>query len=207
MSSANYLVRRAVVDDLPALIPLWQGMNYSPEELERRLTDFQVAVDGQGKLLGAVAFEAAGQQGRVHHEAFHDFSLAEHLRPLLWEKIQMLAQNNGVFRAWTQEDAPFWKQMGFQSAEREALQKLPAKWTAQGKWLTLPLKAEEAIKALSVDAEFVQYIKAEREKTTAQARVLKKVGLLLAILLALFVGALAIYAFLHDPALRERFQR
>jgi len=162
--------------------------------LDQRLTEFQVATDGQGNLLGAVALEIAGSQGRIHHEAFDDFGLAERLRPLFWDKIRMLAQNSGVFRLWTQENAPFWKQTGLQPADRAALQKLPAKWTnAQGDWLTLQLKDEAAIKALSVDQEFAAMMQAEREQIAVRAQMFKKVGMAVAILFALVVTVMLIY--------------
>ncbi|MCX6894687.1 MAG: hypothetical protein NTZ16_04140 [Verrucomicrobia bacterium] len=206
MSENSYRVRRATVDDLPALTALWQTMAFPVAEphLEKRLTEFQVAVDAGDKVLGAVALEIAGAQGRIHHEAFDDFGLAERLRPLFWDKIQMLAQNNGVFRLWTQEDAPFWKQTGLQTPPRDILQKLPAKWTnAQGGWLTLPLKDEAAIKALSVDQEFAAMMQAERERIAARVQWFKTVGMLTAVLFALLVGALLIYVFRRDPAILQ----
>jgi hypothetical protein len=210
MSSANYLVRRAVIDDLPVLIPLWRGMNFVPEELEKRLTDFQVAVDGQGTVLGAVAFEVAGQQGRIHHEAFGDFGVADAVRPLFWDKIQMLALNNTVFRVWTQEDAPFWRQIGLQPAAREVQQKLPAKWSAQGQWFTLQLKEEAAIKVLSGEGEFEAILREERaasqEALERRTRTIKTAATVIAILLAALVGALVIYAIKRDPSLLNRFR-
>ncbi len=208
MSSANLQVRRATVDDLPGLNALWTAMHFPVAELdlEKRLTEFQVAVDGAGQLLGTVAFEVAGQQGRIHHEAFGDFGVADQVRPLFWEKIQILAQNNGVFRVWSREDAPFWKQTGLQPVDKITLQKLPAKWTnADGGWLTLQLKDEAVIQALSVDGEFAAQMQAEREKILARAKVLKTVGLALAILVALLVGGLMLYVFRRDPTILPDF--
>lgn len=204
MTSSNFCVRRATVDDLPGLAALWQDMNFSTDGLDQRLTEFQVAVDGQGALLGAVGFEVAGQQGRIHHEAFGDFALAEQLRPLFWERILMLAQNNMVFRLWTQEDAPFWKQTGLQSPPREVLQKLPAKWmNAQGVWLTLQIKDEAAIRALSVDQEFAGLMQAERETIAARVQMFKMAGMVTAILFAMLVGAMLLYVFHRDPAILQ----
>ena len=192
------------MDDLPGLVALWQGMNFSTDGLDQRLTEFQVAVDGQGALLGAVGFETAGQQGRIHHEAFGDFALAEQLRPLFWNKILMLAQNNLVFRLWTQEDAPFWKQTGLQSPPRDVLQKLPAKWlNAQGGWLTLQLKEDAAIQALAVDQEFAAMMREEREKIVVRTRMFKMAGMVTAILFALLVGAMLLYVFRRDPAILQ----
>jgi len=196
------------VDDLPGLNALWAAMRFPVTELdlEKRLTEFQVAVDGEGNLLGTVAFEVAGQQGRIHHEAFGDFGVADQIRPLFWEKIQMLAQNSSVFRVWSQEDAPFWKQMGLQLVDKPTLHKLPAKWTnASGGWLSLQFKDEVAIQALAVDAEFAAQMQAEREKILARAQMLKTIGLVLAILIALMVGALMLYVFRRDPTILQDF--
>lgn len=211
MNSANILLRRAVIDDLPRLMDLWRWMNFSTEELEKRLTDFQVAVDAEGKLLGAVAFEIAGNQGRIHHEAFEDFSVAEQVRPLFWERIQMLARNNTVFRVWTQETAPFWKEIGLQPASKELLQKFPAKWSnADGGWLALQLKEDAAIQALTGDGEFAALLQADRaatQRTLEKAKMIKQVAMVLAIVLALFVGVLILYAFSRNPGLMDRLHR
>jgi N-acetylglutamate synthase-like GNAT family acetyltransferase len=205
MNPPPFQVRRAVVDDLPQLERLWQRMDFVPSELELRLTDFQVATDGQGNLLGALAFEIAGHQGRMHHEAFHDFGLADPLRGLLWKKIQLLAQNKSVFRVWTQENAPFWRNAGLQAPDREALALFPAKWSNdQGAWLTLQLRGAAAISALAVDVEFANYVRAERERIEARSKVMKNIAMAAAILFGLLLFGLAIYAFTHDPALRER---
>jgi len=210
MSSANLLVRRAVIDDLPALIPLWQAMNFAAEELEKRLTDFQVAVDREGKVLGAVAFELAGNQGRIHHEVFGDFSVADEARHKFWDRILMLAQNLGAYRIWTQEVAPFWKNIGLQPATREALQKIPAKWSMPGQWFTLQLKEDVAIKMLSGEGEFEALLRQERAASIKaieqRAKTIKTFATVIAFLLAAFVAGLLVYAFQRDPSLLERFQ-
>lgn len=202
MSSSAYQIRRATVDDLPALLALWERMAFPVAELslEKRVTEFQVAVDGADNVLGAVAFEVAGAQGRLHHEAFGDFGLADALRPLFWERLQLLAQNHGVFRLWTQEDAPFWKQTGLQPADRPALQKLPAKWlNNQGGWLTLLLKDEAAIRAVSADQEFAAVMQVERERIEARVAMFKKAGMAVAILFAVLVGAMLVYMLRRNP--------
>jgi N-acetylglutamate synthase-like GNAT family acetyltransferase len=42
MKSANLRIRRATVDDLAALKDIWASMRLPPDELEKRLTEFQV---------------------------------------------------------------------------------------------------------------------------------------------------------------------
>ena len=41
MAPAAFRVRRATLDDFEALKTLWISMRYNPEELEKRLTEFQ----------------------------------------------------------------------------------------------------------------------------------------------------------------------
>ena len=51
MTPPNHRVRRATLDDLPALKPLWESMRFSVEDLEKRLTEFQVAENAQGEIV------------------------------------------------------------------------------------------------------------------------------------------------------------
>ena len=212
MNSANILVRRATVDDLPALAALWRAMRFPvPElELEKRLTEFQVAVDITNRLLGAVRLELAERQGHIQHEAFTDFALADQLRPLLWERIQNLAANHGLFRLWTQEDAPFWKRSGLKVADDETLQKLPAAWSpTPGEWLVLQLRDEAAMQAIAMENEFAALMQLEKEQTQKaldQARMLKFAATLIAIALAVFVAVMVLYAFRRDPTLLQEFR-
>src|SRR4051794_18584643 len=196
MSQADYRVRRATVDDLPGLNALWESMHFPALELEKKLTEFQLAETPDGQLLGALGMEIAGRHGRLHSEAFNDFALADLLRQHLWERMQSLATNHGMVRIWTQETAPFWTHSGLLPAEPESLKKLPAAWnTLPPQWLTLRLRDEEAVE-VSLDKEFAKFKEFEKEgtdKAMRQARTLKMVATLLAIVLALLVGVISIY--------------
>lgn len=211
MSPETFSIRRATVDDLRALQTLWREMRFRADELERRPTDFQVAVDGRGDVLGAVALEIAGSQARIHHEAFHDFGLADALRPLFWKSFQALAASHGLFRLWTQEDAPFWKQAGLQPASKELLQTIPAKWSNdRGGWLTLALKDEAAIAALTADTELDVLMKIRREessRTLARVDLLKKAAMVVALIFSLLVAAMILFMVRRDPALLQGFFR
>src|SRR5436190_18984508 len=121
MNGSNYRVRRATLDDLGALRPLWEAMRLPVAELEKRLIEFQVAESSEGKIVGAIGFQAEGRYGRIHSEAFSDFGATDLVRPLFWERIQTLARNHGIVRVWTREQVPFWKQQGFQSAPADVL--------------------------------------------------------------------------------------
>lgn len=201
MSPTTFRVRRAVLDDLPTLRPLWNSMRFPAQELEKRLTEFQVVEDENGNVAGAVALEISQRHGRVHSEAFEDFAMADSARPLIWERFQSLIRNHGVVRVWTREQAPFWKQNGFQPASPGVLKKLPVQWNDQSpSWLTLQLKDEEAI--VSLEKELAMYMEAEKNRTARtfqQARALKFVATLVAIVFALFVLGAIIYLFRRNP--------
>src|SRR5262245_48029320 len=101
MNTSNYRVRRATLDDLGALRPLWESMHLPVAELERRLIEFQVAEDSNGKIVGAIGFQSEGRYARIHSEAFSDFGSTDQVRPIFWERIQTLCTNHGIARLWT----------------------------------------------------------------------------------------------------------
>src|SRR5262245_24687114 len=109
MNTANYIVRRATLDDLDALRPIWETMRLPVEDLEKRLTEFQVAEAEDGRIVGTVGLQTVARHARIHGEAFADFAAADAVRPQFWERIQTLAINHGIVRLWTREEAPFWK--------------------------------------------------------------------------------------------------
>lgn len=203
MSSSPYRVRRATLDDLGALRPMWEAMRFPVAELEKRLTEFQVAEDDGGAVLGGIGFRISNRQAQIHSEAYSDFSVAESVRPLLWGRLQTLAANYGIVRFWTHEDAPFWKQHGLQPAVPDDMKRLPPEWQhASVRWMTLPLKSEEAI--LSVDKEFAMFMAAEKQRTARahqHARLIKYVATGLAIVFALFVAGAIFYLLRHNPNL------
>ncbi len=193
MTSPSYRVRRATLDDLPALKPLWESMRFAMEDLEKRLTEFQVAENAQGEVVGAIGFRMTGRQGCIHSESYSDFSVADEVRPLFGERLQVLSANHGIARLWTQENAPYWNREGFQPASEEVLKNLPPAWINEGPaWLTHQLKSEEAF--VSMEKELAMLMQAEKAQTSRlqrRARVIKSVATLAAILLGVFViGAL-----------------
>src|SRR5580765_4889496 len=128
MTASTLRVRRATVEDLPMLRPLWDSMRLPVAELEPRLTEFQVVEDADGKIVGGVGFQVSGNQGLLHHEGFTDFGMADTGRELLWKRIQTLATNHGIFRLWMQESAPFWIRLGFKPPLPEDSKRFPASW-------------------------------------------------------------------------------
>jgi N-acetylglutamate synthase-like GNAT family acetyltransferase len=189
MTSTNYRLRRATLDDLGALKPLWESMRFATEDLEKRLTEFQVAENAQGEVVGAIGFRLSGRHGCLHSESYSDFSVADAVRPLIWDRLQVLSSNHGVARLWTQENAPFWNRQGFQTANEANLKNLPDPWKNDGPpWLTLQVKSEEAF--VSLEKELGMLMQAEKARTNKmyeQARVIKFIATLIAIVFAVFV--------------------
>jgi N-acetylglutamate synthase-like GNAT family acetyltransferase len=170
--SSQLRVRRATVDDLPALKSLWQSMRLSPDELEKRLTEFQIVEDSERHVLGAIGIQFSKHYALLHSEGYSDFAIADAARQLFWERIQTLAANHGVFRIWTQERSPFWKSFGFQPPNAETVARLPEQWRNEfsGAWLTFQLKNEEVISAaiekhFAVDPEKKAALVSEKTRT------------------------------------------
>lgn len=187
---SGYLVRRANVDDLAQLIVLWQAVDLPFVQLEKRLTEFQV-VEKEGQLFAAVGLQIHQHEGWLHSETFLDFGLADSLRRLLWERLEKVAANYGLFHIWTQETAPFWKQVGFHTATKEQLVKRPIGFENNEKleWAMIQLR-DPAAMPLNLDKEFERFKESERirtEEVMSQAKLLKGVATILTILFALFI--------------------
>lgn len=168
-------------------------MRFSVEELEKRLTEFQVAENVQGEVVGTIGFRMAGRHGCIHSESYADFSVADEVRPLFGERLQVLSANHGIARLWTQENAPYWSREGFQPATGEVLKNLPPAWQNETPgWLTQQLKSEEAFVSMEKElAVFMQGEKARSAKMHRQARVIKFLATSAAIIFGIVViGAL-----------------
>jgi N-acetylglutamate synthase-like GNAT family acetyltransferase len=204
VNGSNYRVRRATLDDIGQLTGLWRSMGFPVEDLARRVTEFQVAESAEGHLFGAVGLQIAERQGLIHSEAFSDFAFADHLRPLLWERLHLVATNQGLLRVWTREGAPFWHRCGMQRPEPETQEKLPAVWRGHTTgWLSLKLREDvEAVMAL--DKEFALFMLSEKqrtERTLQQARILKHLATLIAFILLILVIGGAFWLIMKNPHL------
>jgi N-acetylglutamate synthase-like GNAT family acetyltransferase len=198
---ASLHVRRATVDDLSALRALWTHAGFSADELEARMTEFQV-VESDGAVVGALGVQVVRQHLRFHSEDYTDFSVADAARELFWARIQKLASNHGVFRAWTQETSPFWTHWGFQPASADQLERLPAEWRElAGRWLTLELKNEDAINE-AMNTRFAGFMDQEKKQTAQVAEHARRLKLLITIAgFAIFFICLGLAAWLllHRP--------
>ncbi len=207
MIASNYRVRRATLDDVRALLALWQSMDFPAQALAKRVTEFQIAERIDGALAGAIGLEIAERQGRVHSEAFTDFALAEYLRPLLWERIQTVAANHGLLRLWSREQAPFWRHCGLVKADSEALENLPSAWRENRfGWTTVKLR-EDLDSILATEHRFALFMAAEKERTKRllrRAAILKWLAILAAAAVFIVATGAAFYlirrnSMLHGP--------
>lgn len=191
MNATYYRARRATTEDVFSLVQLWQSAHLPADELEKRFTEFQLVEEDAGKLLGAVGLQIAGKEGKIHSEAYTDFALTDRLRPLLWERLNTVATNHGLFRLWTDEPAPFWKKnCGFVVPSAETRAKLPAQFGGdRPTLLTLQLR-EPGADPEAIDAEFARFKAEEKlrtERMFQQARIFKGIAWGFAAVLFVFV--------------------
>lgn len=198
MTLSNQQVRRATLEDVPKLIPLWQEENLPSADLEKSFKEFQVVESAEGELLGALGMQIFGLEGFLHSEVFAHPEQADLLRDMLWARIQILAQNHGLVRMWTYFATPFWHRNGFQAPSPEILARLPEPLAGtRGNWIFIQLK-EETAPAASLDKEFAMFKEAEREQTEKifrQARVMKMIAIILGIAVFLLVLAWVVVFF------------
>jgi hypothetical protein len=184
MSNRQPQARRATIDDLSKLAPLWRAEGLPAHDLEKRFKEFQLIEGPDGEVLGTVGLQISGQEGRLHSETFAHPEDGDALRQQLWDRVQMIANNHGIIRLWTQLESPFWHHVGFTGASGDLMVRLPAVFVGdQRPWSFYQLRSEAA-SAISLDKEFAMFREAEREKTEQifrQARVLKMIAAVLAV--------------------------
>ena len=204
MSQAAYDLRRATVEDLPALRALWQGGGLPAAELEKRFTEFQIASTGE-KVVGAIGLHINGQHAWLHSETYAADANADELRALLLSRIQTVARNHGLARLWAHSGGPFWAQQGFTVPTPETLQRVAATGAAGGDgWLTLQLREETA--GPSLEHEFELFKQASREESEAimrRAKLMKVVALLVALLVFALIVIGAVFFFSHRAKIVE----
>jgi N-acetylglutamate synthase-like GNAT family acetyltransferase len=198
-------VRRATLDDLPALRTLWTNFGLPLDVLEKRFTEVQVAENGEGQIVGALGLKVERLHGQIHSEVIPGAESAA-IYEAFWQRLQILGRNYGLFRLWTDSTSPFWQTLGFKKVEGKALEKAPASFGSKEKLLSLALK-EESADGISVEQQFeifTQAQKRETEQLLQQAQTLKKVAYTI---LALLVGGLlaaAVVRFFMSPGIRRK---
>jgi N-acetylglutamate synthase-like GNAT family acetyltransferase len=196
VSSGSYRVRRATLEDLPALRELWKKASLSMPDLEKRFTEVQIAENPEGQIAGALGIKIERLHGHIHSEAILDKENAV-LYEAFWQRMQILGRNYGLFRFWTDSPSPYWQTLGFRVADDKAFDKKPAGIPGEkDKLLTLPLK-EESAEGISVEQQFEMFTQAQKletERLLQQAQSFKKFAYAL---MFIATGAFFVLAFLR----------
>jgi N-acetylglutamate synthase-like GNAT family acetyltransferase len=198
--------RRATIEDLPQLTPLWVLERLPVDDLERRFTEFQVVVDGDSQVLGTVGLQISANHGLLHGEAIAKPELADQVRELLWNRIQMVARNHSLDRIWSHMNTPFWRKTGFRAATEDELEAMPESLGEKRNMFLLPLREGEG-SAEAIEKQFAM-LRAlhEEESQQLQRRVsaVKKLALVLTVVVAFLVIAFAVVALKYGPKFLQR---
>jgi N-acetylglutamate synthase-like GNAT family acetyltransferase len=204
VSSGTYQIRRATLDDLPALRELWKKTNLDAPDLEKRLTEVQVA-EKDGQIVAALGMKIDRLHGQVHSEAIPDKNDAV-LYEAFWQRLQILSRNFGLFRLWTDSQTPYWQTRGFKIPDEKAFAKKPESMPGdREKLLTLAMK-EETAEGLSVEQQFeifTQSQKAETERLMQQAQTFKKIAYVILALACGFFLLMALKRLIKLPQLKK----
>jgi N-acetylglutamate synthase-like GNAT family acetyltransferase len=195
MTTPDHQVRRATVEDLPQLRELWRRASLPWQDFERMFKDFQVVQTAAGEIIAALGMQITGTEGWLFAEAFSRPEQADNLRTTLWERARIVSQNHGLVRVWTQFATPFWQINGFAAASPEQLGKRPPAFAGgELPWFVLQLRDDTAT-AVDLDREFAMFQeaqKADRERLYSQARIAKTVAVIVALLLLVLLGVMAV---------------
>lgn len=197
-----YQARRATLEDLPSLRSLWHNAKLPVEELEKRFTEFQVVPGEEGHILAAVGLQLLKQNGHIHSEVFSDPQFAVQLRPLLWNRVNTVAKNNGLIRLWTLPTASYYREIGFVDVDDALRQKVPVEFGNPGAdWISLKLKDDAVI---SAEREFEIFAMAQREESARMMNQAQSLRLIAYILLFLSLIGVAVLAFVYSRIRRNR---
>lgn len=198
-------VRRATLEDLGVLRYLWKECLFPAAELEKRLTEFQIVTSESGDILGAIGVHIFGHIGLIHSEAYLHPESEDRARPLVWDKLQVIAHNHGLVLFWTAESATFWRNYaGFRYATPEEIAALPVYFgDPKAAWLVLVLKEEAPIhQALEQHLALIQQSQEEsKERMQHKIRTAKQIATAIAILLFLAVVVAGFFILRRLPQL------
>lgn len=162
-------IRRATLDDLETLRGLWRECRLPEHELEKRFTEFQLAVDPHGWILGGLALRFAGHEGQVHSLAIRRAELETELVAALWERVLAIANQHGAYRLWTREHGAFWTGAGFAPAGTADPAEVPAAFGGGNHWFALKLR-DEPLKLIAAEEQLAAYLELERSRTDQLVR-------------------------------------
>jgi N-acetylglutamate synthase-like GNAT family acetyltransferase len=193
-AAPHYVARRATVEDLPQLVPLWQLEQLSVDALEKRFTEFQVVSDDAGQVLAAVGIQISGADGLLHSESIAKPEIGDSLRTLLWSRLQIMIQNHALERLWTTINVHFWRDQDFKLATNEQLAAIPPQFKGnEREWHVKTLRAADA--KASIEREFARLKTIQQEETARlqdRVRLMKRVALGITVVVFLIVIVWAI---------------
>ena len=207
MGSSGYSIRRATLDDLDTLRGVWRESRLPEHDLDKRFTEFQIAIDDHGWILGALAVRFAGQHGEVHSLAIRRADQEAELRDALWERILQIAHQQGSLRLWNRQSGEFWIDRGFTPAPPAVVKELPAAFGPPGEsWRSLKLR-DEPLKLIAAEEQLEAFLDLERVKTdrlVSQVRALKIVAMSFIALIFLGVAGALIFLLTRNRKTRPR---
>lgn len=205
-AAPQYVTRRATFDDLPQLLDLWRLEQLPAAALEKRFNEFQVVSDADGRVLAAIGIQIAGGQGLLHGESIARPELADQLRELLWNRMQVIIRNHALERLWTRNNSTWWREQGFARAEQAVAASLPAAFNdGSPDWNVKTLRAADANAAL--EREFAQLKTLQQEESARlleRTAWLKRFALGVVAVVFLLVIAWAIALMRYGPQLFKR---
>lgn len=206
MNPESYSVRRATVDDLPQLRTLWDAGHLPSLELDKRFTEFQVAITPAGTIAGAVGLHVEKSQGLIHNEVYQPPQLADEIRPLFWNRLQNIARNHGLHAVWTLATTSFFRQHGMVEPDGAMTNKLPATFGhPNAGWLVLKLR-EDGPPPVSLENEFALFTqtqKAETESLFRQAQFIRALAYAFLTIVLIALAVAGIFVFTNLRRLRK----
>jgi len=177
MSSENFRVRRATLDDIAGLTSVWSAMRFAPEDLAKRITEFQVAEKQPGPHnWGHRASDSRKSKAGFTAKASWILPRRKLFGPLLWDRLNSNRHQSRPAPLVDTRRCAVLEPQRDESRRSRGTGKAALVWRPiGGKWLTIKLR-DDLDSVLSADAEFALFMQAEKERTRRtfqQARVLK----------------------------------
>ena len=204
-SALKHIARRANLEDLPALLRLWEKSNLPGVQLEKYLTEFQVIDAPEGGLLAAIGLQIDGDEALVHSEAIATEAEADACRLGLWTRMQIVVRNQGIQRVWTLEDADYWRGL-FKPASREEIAGLKASFAdPTASWYRVRFLDENQVNKLVNQQVLLRggSLEGDRAELAEAIRRAKIIAYSIATGVIILLVVFALYMLIH----REELQR
>ena len=197
--------RRANLEDLPALLALWEKSHLPGTQLEKFLTEFQVVEGPTGALWAAIGLQIDGDEALIHSEAIAQGADEDTCRLALWTRMLIVLRNQGVQRVWTLEDADYWRGV-FQLAdprEKATLKAAFADPTAE--WYMMRLLDEARVNKLVKEQVLLRggSLTGDQDDLVETIQRAKIIAYSIAAMVIVLLVVFAIYLLVHREALQR----